>query len=144
MVDAGSPASYEGIEPQRSEGETNKNMCRKSQDFLFIPSVPEETIRKEKEKARALRKTRWWQRRVAAGVCHYCHRTVDPEELTMDHVVPLIRGGRSTRGNTVPACKTCNSRKKYLLPVEWDDYLHHTVRESTSDRNTPDGEFEGH
>jgi 5-methylcytosine-specific restriction protein A len=37
--------------------------------------------------------------------------------------VPLIRGGRSTRGNCVPACKECNNQKKHLLPVEWEAYL---------------------
>lgn len=41
----------------------------------------------------------------------------------MDHIVPLIRGGKSTRANTVAACRQCNSRKKYLLPVEWEEYL---------------------
>jgi 5-methylcytosine-specific restriction endonuclease McrA len=41
----------------------------------------------------------------------------------MDHIVPLGRGGRSIRGNVVPACKECNSRKKALLPVEWQEYL---------------------
>ena len=46
----------------------------------------------------------------------------------MDHVVPLGRGGRSVRGNVVPACKDCNSRKQSLLPVEWQDYLTHLAR----------------
>jgi len=41
----------------------------------------------------------------------------------MDHVVPIIRGGKTTRANCVPACKECNSRKKHLLPVEWEEYL---------------------
>jgi 5-methylcytosine-specific restriction endonuclease McrA len=36
----------------------------------------------------------------------------------MDHVVPLIRGGRSTKGNLVAACKECNSRKKHGLSWE--------------------------
>jgi 5-methylcytosine-specific restriction endonuclease McrA len=43
--------------------------------------------------------------------------------LTLDHVVPLIRGGRSIRGNVVPSCKDCNTAKKSLLPWEWDAYL---------------------
>ena len=29
----------------------------------------------------------------------------------MDHVVPLARGGRSTRGNVVPCCRECNQAK---------------------------------
>ena len=41
----------------------------------------------------------------------------------MDHVVPLIRGGKSTKNNIVPACKECNNVKKHKLPVEWTEYL---------------------
>jgi len=86
-------------------------------------AVPEEDVRKEKQKARELRKTQWWKRKCAEGRCYYCGREFKPSELTMDHIVPLIRGGRSTKGNTVPACKDCNSKKKYLLPMEWEEYL---------------------
>jgi len=89
----------------------------------FVPEVGDEALRREKERARALRGTVWWRRRIAAGVCHYCRRQVGARALTMDHIVPLIRGGRSVRGNTVPACKECNSRKQSLLPWEWDEYL---------------------
>jgi len=86
-------------------------------------TVDEEKIRKEKEKARALRRTHWWYGRIEPGVCHYCRRVVGRENLTMDHVVPLSRGGRSTKGNVVACCKDCNNRKRYLLPVEWEEYL---------------------
>ena len=41
----------------------------------------------------------------------------------MDHLVPLGRGGRSTRGNVVPSCKDCNTQKKRLVPIEWQAYL---------------------
>jgi 5-methylcytosine-specific restriction protein A len=94
----------------------------------FIIQISEEEIRREKDKARALRKTRWWQQRLARGLCHYCQRRFPPTQLTMDHVLPLIRGGKTTRGNVVPACKECNSKKKYLLPMEWDAYLQDTLR----------------
>lgn len=89
----------------------------------FLPSVPEEVINREKERARVLRKTQWWRRRLSKGQCHYCGKGFSPGELTMDHVVPLARGGASTRGNVVPACKDCNTRKKFLLPIEWEDYM---------------------
>lgn len=46
-----------------------------------------------------------------------------PKDLTMEHIVPLIRGGKSSKGNIVPACKECNNKKKYLLPIEWEEYL---------------------
>ncbi|MBN2333016.1 MAG: HNH endonuclease [Deltaproteobacteria bacterium] len=75
-------------------------------------------IAREKQKARDLRRSAWWQNKLAAGICHYCGRHFPPEELTMDHVVPLSRGGKSTKGNIVPCCKACNNQKKYLTPVE--------------------------
>ncbi|MFP3980546.1 MAG: HNH endonuclease [Desulfobacterales bacterium] len=78
-------------------------------------------IRREKAKARELRASQWWKRKCAKGVCHYCGRQVPPGELTMDHIVPIARGGKSTRGNVVPSCKDCNTRKKERLPMEWTD-----------------------
>lgn len=89
----------------------------------FWESVPEQQLRREREKARELRRSQWWRKQIAAGRCYYCQEAVPPPELTLDHIVPLVRGGRSTRGNCVPACKTCNTRKKDLLPVEWEEYL---------------------
>ncbi len=89
----------------------------------FFAEVSEDQIRRERSKARELRRSQWWQNRIATGVCHYCGARVDPVELTLDHVVPLVRGGRTTRGNCVAACKDCNTRKRHLLPVEWDEYL---------------------
>jgi 5-methylcytosine-specific restriction endonuclease McrA len=95
----------------------------------FIIEISDEEIRREKEKARALRKTRWWKNRVARGVCHYCGGAFPPSELTMDHLVPIIRGGKSTQGNVVVACKECNNRKGYLLPLEWEEYLESVRKE---------------
>ena len=89
----------------------------------FISSVTEEEIRREKAKARELRKTQWWKRKCSQGICHYCGKKFNPAELTMDHIVPIVRGGKTTKGNVVPSCKECNNRKKYLLPVEWEEYL---------------------
>ncbi len=83
----------------------------------------EDFFRQEREKARKLRKTRWWRKKCAHGRCYYCGRRVKPSELTMDHLIPLARGGRSVRENLVPACKECNNKKKYLLPWEWEEYL---------------------
>jgi len=89
----------------------------------FITDITEEEIRRERNKGRDLRRSRWWQNRLARGICHYCNGTFPPDELTMDHLVPVARGGKSTPGNVVPACRDCNSRKKYLLPMEWDEYI---------------------
>jgi len=89
----------------------------------FTSDVTEEELRRERAKARDLRRTQWWKRKCASGACYYCGKSVHPSDLTMDHIVPLIRGGKSTKGNLVPVCKECNSKKKYMLPLEWEEYL---------------------
>lgn len=92
-------------------------------DNYFIPQATDKEIAKEKEKARELRKTNWWREKLSKGECYYCGGIFPASEITMDHVVPLIRGGKSTKGNIVPACKACNNAKKHKLPIEWDEYL---------------------
>jgi 5-methylcytosine-specific restriction endonuclease McrA len=89
----------------------------------FYAPLDLEVLQRERARARELRQSQWWKRRIAAGICYYCRRQVGHRALTMDHLVPLGRGGRSVRGNVVPACKDCNTRKRSLLPVEWPGYL---------------------
>jgi 5-methylcytosine-specific restriction endonuclease McrA len=89
----------------------------------YAYDLGEEDIRRERSKARELRHSQWWKRRLAKGVCHYCQTPTPPRELTMDHIVPIARGGKTTKGNVAPCCKACNARKKQLLPMEWEAYL---------------------
>lgn len=84
----------------------------------FLVTVTEEEIRRERRKAKALRSSQWWKRKRSKGICYHCGEKFSPGELTMDHVVPIIRGGKSTKGNLVPSCKKCNTRRKYRLPFE--------------------------
>jgi 5-methylcytosine-specific restriction endonuclease McrA len=48
--------------------------------------------------------------------CAYCKAS---GPLTQDHIVPVVRGGRHAIGNLLPACASCNSRKRHRLIVEW-------------------------
>jgi 5-methylcytosine-specific restriction endonuclease McrA len=41
--------------------------------------------------------------------CVYCGRS--DVKLTMDHVIPISKGGPHTKDNIVPACRSCNSKK---------------------------------
>ena len=84
----------------------------------FDMRVDPAQIAKERAKARELRRTNWWRAQIQKGVCHYCGGKFPPSELTMDHIVPLSRGGHSTKGNIVPCCKACNNSKKYTMPVD--------------------------
>lgn len=105
-------------------------MCDQPFNDGFFEAADDDHVRREKQKARELRRSQWWKNMRGRGRCHYCHARVHPAELTMDHIVPVIRGGRTTKGNVVPCCRDCNSRKTYLLPVEWQEYLDDLARRS--------------
>lgn len=48
--------------------------------------------------------------------CAYCG---SDENVTVDHVIPLARGGRHERHNLVPACMKCNCSKGTKTLEEW-------------------------
>ena len=50
--------------------------------------------------------------------CQYCGRRFPTSELSIDHIVPRSRGGRTTWTNVVCACLKCNVRKGGRLPEE--------------------------
>ena len=104
-------------------------------DDWFDMRVDPAQIAKERAKARELRRTNWWRAQIQKGVCHYCGGKFPPSELTMDHIVPLSRGGHSTKGNIVPCCKACNNGKKYTMPV--DEILTELDREDPESMDAP-------
>lgn len=52
-----------------------------------------------------------------SGPCTYCGESFFP--LTVDHVVPVSKGGTDSRSNLAPACWPCNSEKLDFTPDEW-------------------------
>lgn len=45
------------------------------------------------------------------GVCHICGGTPAPEDIHLDHIVPLARGGTHDPENLAVACARCNLSK---------------------------------
>lgn len=48
--------------------------------------------------------------------CQYCYQKFNEKKLTIDHVVPLSKGGRHEWTNVTTACSKCNNRKGDKLP----------------------------
>ncbi len=90
--------------------------------------------KKEKQKARILRNSQWWKRKRSSGICHYCNNKFVPKELTMDHIIPIARGGKTEKSNVVPCCKECNTKKSQLLPSEWKEYMDSLSKNKNSDK----------
>lgn len=51
--------------------------------------------------------------------CVYCGSSLGLENATLDHVIPLSRGGTHNPGNLVSACQPCNQMKGALLPHDF-------------------------
>ena len=75
-------------------------------------------VKRERAKGRELKKSNWWHQQVQRGICHHCGKKFAPAELTLDHLVPIARGGESKPGNCVPSCHACNQSKKLDTPVD--------------------------
>ncbi|MBC8459258.1 MAG: HNH endonuclease [Deltaproteobacteria bacterium] len=57
----------------------------------------------------------WREKRLVViqeegAVCRYCGADCS-EDTTVDHIVPVGKGGRSGRANLAVSCRPCNSRK---------------------------------
>jgi 5-methylcytosine-specific restriction endonuclease McrA len=51
--------------------------------------------------------------------CFYCGKPLGQGDVTRDHYIPLARGGSDSIENIVPACMSCNCRKRTKLPEEF-------------------------
>lgn len=55
--------------------------------------------------------------------CQYCGNSFPEDDLSMDHVIPRTRGGRTSWENIVTACIPCNTRKANRLPHQANMHL---------------------
>lgn len=53
--------------------------------------------------------------------CQYCQKPLELKELTVDHVIPRVRGGKTSWCNLVSACYVCNTikgHKQHMKPKQ--------------------------
>jgi 5-methylcytosine-specific restriction endonuclease McrA len=118
-----------GVDVSRGDGRASIcGLCkRKPRQLKLIPRSPAEYARHRYATDVAFRLRRKLRRRgrqdigvmppegaailleTFGGLCAYCR--VCPG-VTWDHIRPVSDGGRTEPGNMLPACKSCNSRKK--------------------------------
>jgi len=51
--------------------------------------------------------------------CRYCRRVQKSSRLSLDHIVPLCRGGLDVPENVTLACEFCNFCKSERMLDEW-------------------------
>ncbi|MGH9801711.1 MAG: HNH endonuclease [Blastocatellia bacterium] len=99
--------------------ENDKGYVLRSPNFVFdVPSVIRLThyidVRSRRNKVtnrnRILARDRYR--------CQYCGKRGTAFDLTLDHIMPRSRGGRTVAENLVTACQKCNNRKGDRTPEE--------------------------
>ena len=56
------------------------------------------------------------QEKIGSAHCVYCGAT---DNLSLDHLIPRLRGGEDAADNLVTACRSCNSSKGSRDLLEW-------------------------
>jgi 5-methylcytosine-specific restriction protein A len=64
--------------------------------------------RRDAQKFIGKRNVRWWLFKRDSFLCLCCG---DSENLSVDHIVPINRGGENKLSNLQTLCRSCNSRK---------------------------------
>ena len=61
-------------------------------------------------------------RTEAPAACHYCMSISPGIKMTIDHVIPMSKGGPHDLTNLVVCCSSCNNLKQDKLPEEWQAF----------------------
>lgn len=90
--------------------EVHPERLRSSRADLPVPSVIRLLhYRRIPHRTRALSRKNILMR--DRNTCQYCGTTLATPALTLDHIIPRSRGGKSSWDNLVTSCHPCNHRK---------------------------------
>jgi 5-methylcytosine-specific restriction endonuclease McrA len=124
----------------KAEAVKNTNLVIRSVSVIFrIPAVIRLLYKTAKRFLPAIKYSR---RNIHARDNYTCQYCGSERNLSIDHIMPVSRGGKSTWENTVTACQKCNSKKGNKTPeeagmplkapvskpimtldIEWDDFF---------------------
>lgn len=71
---------------------------------------------KTKKAKNSLKPKEWLTIRNTSPICPMCGRFVGCEDLTIDHIIPLSKGGAHKAENIQALCFNCNSSKHTTIP----------------------------
>lgn len=92
--------------------------CDPVASLVAMANEPPSLKREEKSKRKApsamkqMRLSLWRK----SSFCHWCKKDLSFRESTIDHVIPLARGGTNHPKNFVIACEACNSKRGCNMP----------------------------
>lgn len=109
----------EWIDYCKMAGDKNELVVRSSKIRFIVPEVivlPKYI--KKSSHGKRLRYSRVSIFKRDNFVCQYCGKEHERRELTVDHIIPKSKGGKSTWLNIITACRACNWKKADRTPEE--------------------------
>lgn len=62
-----------------------------------------------------------FQELYSASTCYYCGKEIKGRDKTIDHKIPVSRGGTNAIGNLCMCCQSCNSKKNNKTEAEFKE-----------------------
>lgn len=97
--------------------------------MVYVGSI----VRNRPKKRPSMTGTRRALFNAHGGICAYCRRKTEMPSLlpgkhhdliaTVEHIVPLCRGGNMRGDNITLACAACNSMKADMTPHQWAEFM---------------------
>ena len=102
-------AAYQKLRRERNGGYTENERNRRRIAQQRRRALDPEKTRAEKQLRRLgyNRESREYAKLLLKGLCAYCPAQAD----TIDHIIPLAKGGTHDWFNLAPACRSCNAKK---------------------------------
>lgn len=60
------------------------------------------------------------------GLCFYCETNmmlIKGNQITLDHIIPRVKGGGNNKDNKCMSCYTCNQLKSSYPPEEFIEWI---------------------
>lgn len=71
----------------------------------------------------AFKITEEWTQQIAFSNCRYCRIKLEANNASLDHQLPISRGGKDESGNLILICMKCNRSKGSMTHEEFDAFL---------------------
>lgn len=102
--EASSSSPSDGTSAQKPQ-KSNENKCKKTPRRIFTPAERKYVYIRDK------------------GTCQICGKFVPPDKFTIDHIIPISKGGTYDYDNLQCCCRKCNQLKADTLPDDFFDVM---------------------